>query len=65
MSECDHVSWTVRWPWPTGGLLHHGKKNLLLVLEDGGNRLPRNDGNFTNRDGVMEGFTIPQGPLDG
>ena len=46
------------------GLLHHGKKKLLLVLEDGGNRLPRNDGNFINRDCVMEGFIIPEGLFD-
>jgi hypothetical protein len=25
----------------------------------------RNGGNFTNRDAVMEGFTIPKGALNG
>ena len=65
MSECDQVFSTMRWPWPTGGCRITVKIYLLLVLEDGGNRLPRNDGNFTNRDGVVEGFTVPQGPLDG
>ena len=30
VSECDDVSSTVRWPWRTGGPLHHGKKIFVI-----------------------------------
>jgi len=31
VSECDHKSSKMRRPWPTGGLLHHGKIKLNII----------------------------------
>ena len=31
LTECDHESSIMRRPWPTGGLLCHGKKDQINV----------------------------------
>jgi len=32
VSECDHETSTMRWPWPTGGFLHHGKRKKWRMI---------------------------------
>ena len=32
-SECDREAWIMRRPWPTGGLLCHGKTKYGLILQ--------------------------------